>query len=405
MEKINVLLNTIPIIQQKAGIGYYTYNIYKNIKKFNSIKIYASHELMKEVTTTDKIIKRISNNLKKILKERYPTEIAARTYDTLILPAKTISTKKLKNIVNAINIYHETKHEVFKEMIPYLDRMKFIVDIHDLSPIIYPEWHLKNLVRRVRENFELLLSADKILTKSNFIKKQLINEFNVQEEKIVVIPNSTGGNYYPIDYKLIPESRKKLKSIIGDNKFILYTGTIEPRKNLITLFNAFKLLVSNPGYKDLRLVLAGKFGWKYNNILLHPKEIGIKDKVLFLGYISEETLLYLYNLCEFFVYPSWYEGFGIPPLEAMSCGTIPLVSNSSSLPEVVGDCGLLFDPESSEDLYEKMKYLMLLSKDEKKHLENRCLDRAKKFNWKDISKRIVQVYQEIYNENKQENNK
>lgn len=391
-EKIGVLLNTIPLMQNKAGVGYCVHNLYMRAKHHTDLAIYPAHQLRQGVIKMDRILRIISSPFKMILKDGYPKRLAAGIYNMFITPSIVISQYKLKKIISSLHIYHETRHVLIQEMLPYLGSIKLISDIHDLSPLLYPQWHLPEHVREVEKSIQKIIDYSCFfLVKSQFIKNQVVQQLGINEQRLAVIPNAPASNYYPLPERTKREAKKKTAHITGDMPFILYTGTIEPRKNLKVLFDAFKVIAEK---YSVNLIIAGGLGWLYYNILNYPKEIGIKNTVKFLGYASEETLLHLFNLCEMFVFPSWYEGFGMPPLEAMSCGAVPIVSSSSSLPEVVGDCGLLFDPSSAEDLAEKMEFL-LNNKELRDELSGRCIKRAKRYNWDVIVSQVVDIYKRV----------
>jgi glycosyltransferase involved in cell wall biosynthesis len=175
-------------------------------------------------------------------------------------------------------------------------------------------------------------------------------------------------------------------------RFILFVGTIEPRKNVARLIEAFADLRS--AISDLRLVIGGAKGWFYEDVFARVEELGLEDEVLFPGYLPASELPLWYNAAELFVYPSLYEGFGLPPLEAMACGTPVVTANTSSLPEVVGDAGLAVDPLDIEGLAEAMK--QVLGDDSlQQEMKVRGLRRARGFSWAKTAQETVQVYRQV----------
>jgi glycosyltransferase involved in cell wall biosynthesis len=250
-----------------------------------------------------------------------------------------------------------------------------VVTVHDLSYFYYPEEFLKKDLYQLKNWTKYSVkNAKKVIAVSATTKKDLIKFYQLPEEKIEVIYN--GG----------PRHIKKLK--LTKSKFILFVGTLQPRKNLITLIAAFNLFYKqNPEFK---LVIAGKKGWLYENIFHHVKELRLEKQVIFTGYISEEELISYYKNAFCFVLPSFYEGFGIPLLEAMSFNCPVISSSSSSLPEVGGNACLYFNPKSVNDLLKKMKMIMENEK-LRKELIKKGKERLKLFSWKTCAEKTLAV--------------
>ena len=225
-----------------------------------------------------------------------------------------------------------------------------VITFHDLSFLRHPYffsqkqkfWHwLQNYKKQAQE-------AAKIIAVSEFTKSDLVNLLAVPEEKISVIYSGVDDQF-----KKMSADDRRLKDFRGkhklDSPFILYLGTLEPRKNIPAIIRAFNALKSNPRFKDLKLILAGRPGWLYQNI---ANEIGKssygKDIALF-GPVSGEDRVLLYNLAEVFIYPSFFEGFGFPPLEAQACGCPVIAADRASLPEILGQSAILIDPSRVEE--------------------------------------------------------
>lgn len=267
---------------------------------------------------------------------------------------------------------------------------KKIVTIHDLSVKIFPEQKPIN----VRWYYGLYLDntirkADAIMADSENTKKDIIKFYKIDEGKIKVI--------YPgvMDYFRVINEKELLNNVrikyMLPEEFIFFVGTIEPRKNLVRLLKAFSEMIKN-GMKDLFLVIAGYKGWLTKPFFQMLKELEISEKVKLLGYVDEEDLPALYNLAKIFIFPSIYEGFGIPPLEAMACGTPVIASRTSSIPEVVGDSAILIDPYDEKML---AKEIISLLKDNnlQKELREKGLKRAKLFSWEKMAKEVLNIYE------------
>jgi glycosyltransferase involved in cell wall biosynthesis len=176
------------------------------------------------------------------------------------------------------------------------------------------------------------------------------------------------------------------------DRFILFVGTLEPRKNIIRLLEAYARIKDKLPHK---LVIAGTKGWLYQPIFEAVKRLSLRNNVIFLGYVDDGNLPALYNLADLFVYPSIYEGFGLPVLEAMACGIPVITSNVSSLPEVAGDAAVLVDPYNVKELAGAMKHV-LTNASLRKQVINKGFQQAKNFSWKKCARETLKVYEEVY---------
>jgi len=268
-----------------------------------------------------------------------------------------------------------------------------IVTIADLSCFLYPQFQPFRRVQMAQFFKNRMLEADHILTISENSKHEIIEHFKVPEEKVTV--TYLGCSLRNDDRRAAKsEEQLFLAGIKIKSPFILSVCTLEPRKNLLCLLDAFSVLCQQGISRDLKLVLAGGKGWMYNEIFARFKERQIDDRVIVTGYVSDAELSILYRNALAFVYPSLYEGFGLPPLEAMSYGTPVITSNTSSLPEVVGDAGIMFDPASSEELCEAMR--QVIEKDAVRlEMQKKGLEWAQKFTWEKCADETMNVYREL----------
>jgi len=228
-----------------------------------------------------------------------------------------------------------------------------------------------------------------IITVSENSKSEIIKYLNVSEEKISVIY----GGYADI-FKLESDDRlssdvKRKYNITGN--YLLYVGTLEPRKNLLGLIRAY---AQSRAKDDFILVLAGGKGWQYENIFKLVRELKLENRIIFTGYVPENDLPGLYQGATLFVYPSFYEGFGLPPLEAMACGLPVIVSHTTSLPEVVGDAGVYVDPNDVEQISFSID-TVLSDSELRQTLIQRGLERAKLFSWEKAAKETLKLYQKV----------
>lgn len=263
---------------------------------------------------------------------------------------------------------------------PRWTKIPIVLTIHDLSFFRYPEDFKKSDLAKLIwwTNYSVKI-AKKIIAVSNTTKKDILKIYHLPEEKIKVIYNGFEKN--------LSKEKKTTVEKIGKNYF-LYVGTLQPRKNLLTLIRAFYKF--NKKFPDFELVLAGKKGWMYEDLFKEVSNLGLQEKVFFTDYVSEKQLEFLYKHAFAFVMPSLYEGFGLPLLEAMSYGCPVISSFSSSLPEVGGEACLYFNPQSEDDLFEKMEELYK-NNDLRKQLIKKGKQRVKLFSWEKCGKETLEL--------------
>jgi len=233
--------------------------------------------------------------------------------------------------------------------------------------------------------------ADHIIAVSESTKKDTMQLLGVPERKISVIHEAANPIYKQLDRE---EARRRLAETYElPEHFILFVSTLEPRKNITALLQAYYQLIDD--YKlPHKLVLAGRKGWLFDDVFNTVSRLKIEDDCIFLGRVPLEHLPYLYNAAEALVHPAFYEGFGLPPLEAMACGTPVVVSNVSALPEIVGDAGLLADPNDVEEL-EVAIYRALTDTDLRETMIERGLKRAALFSWERAARETLEVYRQV----------
>ncbi len=286
----------------------------------------------------------------------------------------------------------KTKPDLFFSPTHYLPRfvpseVRKVVTIFDLSFLHFPEMFTKSDLWKLKNWTKLSMkTADHIITISNFSKQGIIEQYKVDEAKITVA-------YPGYNREIFNLNKIKSKYKVGDN-YIIYIGTLQPRKNLIRLINVVAKI------DGLKLLVVGKSsgegreGWMYKEILERPKLLGIEDRVVFTGYVESSELPVLISGALALIQPSLWEGFGITVVEAMACGVPVLVSNISSLPEVVGNAGLLFDPYS-EDQMEQAIRTVCHDKKLRMRLVKLGLKQARKFSWDKMAEVISKVFEAL----------
>jgi len=289
----------------------------------------------------------------------------------------------LLNSRNTVDLLH-SPHFVF----PVLSTGKLILTIHDLTPLLFPD--IFSLKARLYMRTMIWLSkfkVNKIITVSQNTKNDLIKMFNYNPKKIKVIYNGVDNSYKIIENQdLIKKIKDKYKT---GKEFLLYVGNIKPHKNIPTLLKALEKINANS-----KLVIVGKKDKAYDEIFDIIDQYNLEDRVIFTGFVPDEDLILLYNAATLFVYPSLYEGFGLPPLEAMACGTPVITSNVSSLPEVVGNAAITVEPQNVFKLSKAINNVL-----ENKNLQDKMiqegLKRAEQFTWEKTAIDTIKVYEEV----------
>jgi len=270
-----------------------------------------------------------------------------------------------------------------------------VITIHDLSFLEYPEffnwrknfWHKMINVKKLIKRFDCMVAV------SENTKRDIIELCGVSESKIKVIYAGVGEEFRKIvdDEKLL-EVKNKYKL---PDKFILYLGTVEPRKNVDGIIKAYnEIRTKNQKLTNVKLIVAGGRGWKSNNIYKEWEQSKFKDDVIFLGYVDNADKPYLYNLATMFVYPSFYEGFGFPPLEAMACGLPVVASFAASLPELTAAASLMVDPYNIDDIAIAMQEV-LTDENLKNKLIEEGFSRAKNFSWRKTAEEYLKIFDKL----------
>ena len=279
---------------------------------------------------------------------------------------------------------------------PINGKVRKIVTVHDLAFLEHPEYAVPQLVAFLNKVVpEAVGSADVVAAVSQATRQTLIEHFKTPAGKITIIPNGVRSHFRRItDPILLAATRHKFGL---KHPLVLGVGTLEPRKNHPGLIKAFHQAQSASGKKQrpAMLALAGGPGWLYEETQQLVTKLKLEKKVRFLGRVSELELITLYSMADVFAFPSFFEGFGLPPLEAMACGAPVITSNTSSLPEVVGDAALLINPYNTSELAQAMIRLL---EDEKlrEELQQKGYARAQLFTWPKSASKMLSVYQRLY---------
>lgn len=310
----------------------------------------------------------------------------------------TVNIVYLRNSFNFLtNIFLRSsllkKHKVdvamFQNFIPLFKTKKciYVAYIHDVLYIDYPEFF--TFIERIV--YKLITysakKADHIITITNSEKERIKKHTQINDDKISFVYHGVSEKFFPRSESEINRIKKRLNL---PDKYILFVGRLNVRKNIRTLLKAYKRLNN----KNVKVVIVGSENAKVYNLKKEVNKLNIVDDVIKLGYVSDEDLYEILAASEMFVFPSFAEGFGLPPIEAMKSGVPTVVSNTTSMPEVCGNASLYFDPNSSTELSEVMSNLFE-NKTLKEELINKGISHAQQFNWENSAVQIVGILKKI----------
>lgn len=345
------------IFGQKTGFGVYTKNLIKNLLKLERRDQFISFSWKgkKDLSTPSRWI-----------------------WDQIILPAKARAKK--------LDLLHKPCFSP-----PVFYKGKIVVTVHDLIPLIFPSnFSFPARLYWTRWLPFSLKKVDKIITISESTKRDLIQILQIPSEKIEVIYEGPSFTPTKVEASFIKKIQKKYKL---PKKFILTISTLEPRKNLPFLVEVFWYSKKKYRFKE-KLVIGGKLGWGLKDFFQKIQSKNLEKEIILLGYVAEEDLPGLYFLASIFVFPSLYEGFGLPVLDALNMGCPTIASNTSSLPEIVGEAGILIDPSEIKAWSNALGKLILDKKMQSK-LREKGPKQAKNFSWEKCAKETLEVYEEV----------
>jgi glycosyltransferase involved in cell wall biosynthesis len=268
-----------------------------------------------------------------------------------------------------------------------------VVSVHDVSFLEHPEYFSRERACQLRVTVrQTVRRATRVLTVSEFSRASILRAYGLPEDKVIAVPNGPGSGFRPIAREAA--SARILERFELAAPFVLCVGDLQPRKNHAGLIRAFAQIVRAYPQFPHHLILAGKSTWYAEKVREAARESGVSERIRFLGFVSDEDLLHLYNACDLFVFPSFYEGFGLPALEAMACGRAVACSCTSALPEVVDGAAILFDPYSIPEMVRAIADV-LLSVELRTRMERLGLQRAAHFSWQTTAQKTLEVFSEV----------
>lgn len=370
--------------KQYSGISEYTYNLVSNLFKIDSRNQY--------------FLFYNSSKKSKVPEFNYPNVTdKGFNYPNKIfnLSLRLLKVAEIDKLIGGVDVFL-TPSFLFSNL---SGDCKKILIVHDLSFEIYPEFFTakKKIWHSLIAPKKLCQNSDVIIAISENTKNDIIKFYQIPPEKIKVVYNGVNDLFF----KPIAESEKaRVKNKFKlPNDYIFYLGNLEPRKNVESLILAFEKVTN----QSVHLVIAGSPAWKYQKIYQLWQKSPVKDRIKFLGYVDSSDRPALYGLAKLFVYPSIYEGFGLPPLEAMACGTPVISGFNSALVESVGNAGLLIDQNNFNELATVINQF-LADERLKNLLKERGFVQAKKFNWRSAAEQILKIIESGTTNHKLENN-
>jgi glycosyltransferase involved in cell wall biosynthesis len=372
---MKIAIDTVLLLSPLTGVGNYAYQIARKLRQiapthdYTYFYGYYSSRLLSPGEHLDSV-HRVKEAVRKI-------------------PFLGTAARSLKDVAN---LFSSREFDLYFEpnFIPLNIRARrTVVTVPDFSFARFPEWHTSDKVHYYAKNFgKKIRRADRIIVISDFIRNEAIQRFGFLPEKLTTIPLGVDREIYRVyDPRDLLPIREKYR--LPEN-FLLFVGSLEPRKNLERLLLAYQDL-EEATRREVKLVLVGSKGWENERIVSLIRKM--KSDVSYLGYTPEEDLGKIYNLARLFIYPSLYEGFGLPPLEAMACGCPVLVSNAASLPEVCGEAAYYVDPQEPNSISEGIG--RVLRDDGLRHaLAKKGIDRASSFSWEKSAREHLRVFEE-----------
>jgi glycosyltransferase involved in cell wall biosynthesis len=369
---MRIAIDAIPLVAAKTGVGHYTDALAEGLAR-----AHPDHQY---------------NLLSPFEFDFDYNGDRPKNLNKQIIPVRSIFHKWwLVGLPSLLRIYQVDVFHGTNYCVPVFAPCPTVVTIHDLSLFTQSYMHEEANVKRGKRRMPIMARrASLIIAPSEWTKREIIERLRASPEKIRVIYEAAREGMKPLPPHLCQSSLDKCRI---RRPYLLYVGTIEPRKNLLTLIRAYDELLRTTTLRP-QLVLCGGRGWLYDEVYRLVEDLKLQDQVRFTGYVEDADLPALYSAAEAFIYPSFYEGFGLPPLEAMACGAPVITSDVSSLPEVVGKAGLTHAPNDARALTEAMAKL-LGDETAREHFKREGLKQAAKFSWDRAARETQAVYDEV----------
>ncbi|MEF3304496.1 glycosyltransferase family 4 protein [Paenibacillus sp. GYB003] len=380
---MNIFLDAQPLLGSKSGVARYIDCLYSELSTHHNSNVYlAFNRIIKGINLTDITDRKPG----RIINQRYPYKVIRRLLNPNFLydfPYDFFKFKKA-DIFHGTNFTHNATR-----------KGKSIITIHDLAFLRFPETTSEKIYKHHSKWVPYSArKCDHIIAVSEQTKNDIVELLRVPEYKISTIYSAADTRFFKLPE---PQYFPVIQHYQLPERYILFVGTVEPRKNLLGLLKSYLIFRKNSALSD-KLVIVGAKGWKYSPIFDFIKENNLESEVIFTGYIEDEHLPAIYNGATLFVMPSIYEGFGIPILEAMGCGVPVIGSNVSSIPEVIDSFGVMVSPTDYEGWAAEI-HRFLSDESLRNKYSKLSLERASHFSWKRTAEATKQVYIDVLNSN------
>ena len=371
--RVNVTLDVSPAVHQRAGLGRYAGELVRALQEAPSRSVNLRVFYTEAGTATPR------GTIAAL--PQFPSRLGYKPW-RLAAMASHLARVPFDRLFGYPDIVHATDH-----LLPHV-RATSVFTLHDLIFEVYPEHHKRYnhlFLKLMMPRF--LRAADQIICVSEHTRRDAERLYGIERSRMTVIYEAADEHYRPqADAEQLEVVRQRYQL---PERYILHVGTIEPRKNLGALLEAFGALKDH--FPEVKLLLVGKKGWLYEPFFEQLARSGLASEVCFPGFVREEDLPSVYQLATVFAFPSVYEGFGLPPLEAMACGTPVVASHASSLPEVVGDAGILVSPNDRAALTAALRRV-LDDAELRQTMRARGLAQAARFSWQRAAQETLEVY-------------
>lgn len=380
---MRLCLDLSPVVHRKAGLATYARQLALHLlAEETGAQFEAFHYGAQVIAPLDGPLAALPQRVAPVPARAWRLRVAAQTLAGLPMDGA------FGGALRGFDIFHATEH-----LLPPLKNAKSVFTFHDAIYALFPEHHLpmnRAFLGLMMPRF--LRRANAIIAVSECSKRDCARLYGIHPDRIQVIYEAADDGLAPVlDEAALAAARAKYNL---PPRYLLYLGTIEPRKNLPALFAAFRDVIAAPQFADVQLVLVGRKGWMFQPTLDAIDQLGLTGRVTLTDYVASADLPALLSGASAFVFPSLYEGFGLPPLEAMACGAPVICSSAASLPEVVGDAALTFDPRDARALRAAITRV-LADPALARELRQKGLAQAKQFSWQRAAKQTLDVYRRV----------